>query len=292
MYKDAYVGVVIPAYNEESFIGEVIDSVPDFVDRLYVVDDCSTDDTWEEIKARAAEQAVVPEGSGGVELTDGGHSVSPFPESEPEFDRTVVPVSHSVNRGRGGAVKTGYQLALVEGIDIVAVMDGDGQMDPDILNRMLDPIVDGEADYTKGNRLVGPDHWEEMSNWRLFGNFVLTALTKVASGYYRVRDPQNGYTAVSVEVLEDIELGDVYEDYGFLNDMLVRLGAHNKRVVDVTMEAIYDDEESGIQYHSFIPTLSLLLLRMFLWRLWVRYGLGSVQSGAQSTPDRILSGHD
>jgi len=292
VYKNATVGVVVPAHNEESFIGKVVDSVPEFVDRLYVVDDCSTDDTWTEIKAHATGQAMVSTGGEEMSLTDGGVSVSPFPDSDSEFDRMVVPVSHSINRGRGGAVKTGYHLALVEDVDIVAVMDGDGQMDPDNLHRMLDPILEGEADYTKGNRLVGPDHWEEMSNWRLFGNFILTALTRIASGYYRMRDPQNGFTAVSVKVLDDIALEDVYEDYGFLNDMLVRLGAYRKQVVDVPMEANYNDEESGIRYYSFIPALSLLLLRMFLWRLWVSYGFGSTKSNSQSNSDRFIYSQD
>jgi len=241
MYENTLVGVVVPAYNEESFIGEVIESVPEFVDRLYVIDDASTDDTWQVIQTYA-------------EATQ---------ESE-----VVRESAHSQNRGRGGAVKTGYQLALVEDIDVVTVMDGDGQMDGEILDRMIDPVVNGTADYAKGNRLISADHWAEMSNWRLLGNGILTALTKVASGYYGMRDPQNGYTAVSVGTLEDISISELYEGYGFLNDMLVRLGRHNKRVVDVPMRAIYNDAESGIQYRSFVPHLSWLLFTMYLWRLW------------------------
>lgn len=271
MYEQTLVGVVVPAYNEEDFIGAVIDSVPEFVDRLYVVDDASTDGTWTEIKAHAEaarETEVVAETGSQLGRTDGGFSVSAFPEREPQFDETIIPVQHAQNRGRGGAVKTGYQLALTEDIDVVAVMDGDGQMDGEILDRMIDPIVNGEADYAKGNRLVSPDHWEEMSNWRLFGNTILTVLTKMASGYYGMRDPQNGYTAVSVDALQDISVGELYEDYGFLNDMLVRLGRHQKRVVDVPMRAIYNDAESGIQYRSFVPYLSWLLLTMYCWRLW------------------------
>lgn len=271
MYEQTLVGVVVPAYNEEDFIGAVIDSVPEFVDRLYVVDDASTDGTWAEIKAHAeaAKQTeVVTETGSQLSRTDGGFSVSTFPEEEPQFDEAIVPVQHAQNRGRGGAVKTGYQLALTEDIDVIAVMDGDGQMDGEILDRMIDPIVNGEADYAKGNRLVSPDHWEEMSNWRLFGNTILTVLTKMASGYYGMRDPQNGYTAVSVDALQDISVGELYEDYGFLNDMLVRLGRHRKRVVDVPMQAIYNDAESGIQYRSFVPYLSWLLLTMYCWRLW------------------------
>lgn len=281
MYEETLVGVVVPAYNEADFIGKVIDSVPEFVDRLYVVDDASTDDTWAEIKAHAEAEAaakaeaeaevetnVLPEAGPGTGRTDGGFTVSAFPDDQPEFDETIVPVQHAENRGRGGAVKTGYQMAMAEDIDVVAVMDGDGQMDGDILDRMIDPVVNGEADYAKGNRLVSPDHWEEMSNWRLFGNAVLTVLTKISSGYYGMRDPQNGYTAVSVDALRDISVGQLYEGYGFLNDMLVRLSRHQKRIVDVPMKAIYNDAESGIQYRSFVPYLSWLLLTMYCWRVW------------------------
>lgn len=276
MYEQTLVGVVIPAYNEEDFIGAVIDSVPEFVDRLYVVDDASTDETWREIithtggedTAAAMGTAVIAETESETGIADGGVTFATVPEDDPQFGSTIVPVQHTENRGRGGAVKTGYQLALDEDMDVVAVMDGDGQMDGEMLDRLIDPIVNDEADYTKGNRLSGRDHWEEMSNWRLFGNVVLTVLTVIASGYYGMRDPQNGYTAVSVETLRDISVGQLYEGYGFLNDMLVRLSRHRKRVVDVPMRAIYNDEESGIQYRSFVPYLSWLLLTMYCWRLW------------------------
>jgi len=111
-----------------------------------------------------------------------------------------------------------------------------------------------------------------MSNWRLFGNALLSALTAVASGYWDIRDPQNGYTVIATNALGDLAIEELYEDFGFLNDVLIRLGARGKDVVDVPMRAVYADEESGIEYTSFVPQLSALLLRMFLWRLWVMYG--------------------
>jgi len=315
MYENTTVGVVVPAHNEAAHIGEVIESIPSFVDRCYVVDDCSTDGTWAEIIAQVEPNVPRPvvTADGGVDrdLPDGpvsegatpaadagevgiarsstgegsgvGLSASPGPDGE--YEDTVVPVRHRVNRGRGGAVKTGYHLALVEGMDVVAVMDGDGQMDPDVLDRIIDPVVAGDADYAKGNRLVDADHWAAMSRWRLFGNAVLTLLTKVASGYWRMRDPQNGYTAVSAETLADVGVDHLYEDYGFLNDVLVRLRAHGKRVVDVPMTAVYEDEESGIQYRSFVPKLSALLLWGFLWRLWATYGLGDLDTDSVRAAD-------
>lgn len=273
MYKGSTVGVVIPAYNEEGFIGEVIDSLPEFVDQAFVIDDCSTDNTWAEIKeyvdaevqqagvtADSTEQAVIADGAGAT-----------ISESQSFLDRRIVPVRHQTNGGRGAAVQTGYELALMSDMDVVAVLDGDGQMDPDILDTILDPVVDGDTDYAKGNRLISRRHCVQMSNWRLFGNVVLTVLTKIASGHWNMRDPQNGYTAISTTALEQLSLNDLFDDYGFLNDILIHLDAHGMTIQDVPMEALYGDESSGIRYGSFIPQLSMLLLSGFLWRLQRKY---------------------
>jgi glycosyltransferase involved in cell wall biosynthesis len=284
-YDETAIGVVIPAFNEAEFIGDVIDSIPEFVDRVYVVDDCSTDGTWETIQNHAAQTnaPVISEEADELYYTDGGKRVPVDHNTTLNSETRTVPVRHSVNRGRGGAVKTGYQLALLEDMDVVAVMDGDGQMDPSILDRIIDPVINGQADYSKGNRLDNRTHRKQMSNWRLFGNIVLSLLTKVASGYWKMWDPQNGYTAVSAEVLSEISIDRLYDDYGFLNDLLIRLGAHGKRVADVPMKAIYDAEESGIKYQSFVVNLSALLVQMFLWRLWVSYGNGTLQSNTVQT---------
>ncbi|MGQ4556080.1 glycosyltransferase [Halobellus sp. GM3] len=324
MYKDNVVGVVIPAYNEAGFVGEVIETLPPFVDRAYVIDDCSTDSTWAEIKSAAARvnaererdsrEATPPRrhtahrGDGGVVSTDGRAERDGVPEAAgvahapsrsdgahnhaTVFDERIRPIRHEENRGVGGAIKTGYQRALADEIDIVAVMGGDGQMRPEELHRYLDPIVAGEVDYAKGNRLLNREHRREMSSWRLFGNWVLTFLTKVASGYWRTMDPQNGYTAISREALESIEVDRMYEDYGYCNDLLVRLNVAEQRVGDVPQRANYGDEESSIRYRSYIPRVSQMLLRDFLWRLRAKYlvrrfhplallyGLGGVASAA------------
>ncbi|MDS0222837.1 glycosyltransferase family 2 protein [Haloarcula sp. S1AR25-5A] len=273
MYKSSTVGVVIPAYNEEGFIGDVIDSLPEFVDQVFVIDDCSTDNTWAEIKEYV--DAEAQQASGTVAATDqmmiadgAGETV---PKSQRFLDRRIVPVRHQTNGGRGAAVQTGYELALMSDMDVVAVLDGDGQMDPGILERILDPVVDGNADYAKGNRLISRSHCRQMSNWRLFGNLLLTMLTKIASGHWNMRDPQNGYTAISTTALEQLSLNDLFDDYGFLNDLLIHLDAHGMTIQDVPMEALYGDESSGIRYGSFIPQLSMLLLTGFLWRLQRKY---------------------
>jgi len=276
VYKSSTIGVVIPAYNEEGFIGDVIDSVPEFVDQVFVIDDCSTDNTWTEIKeyvdAESQQASGIGDSTDQMVIADGaGATVS---ESQTFLDRRIVPVRHQTNGGRGAAVQTGYELALMSDMDAVAVLDGDGQMDPDILDKILDPVVSGDADYAKGNRLISRSHCAQMSNWRLFGNVLLTMLTKIASGHWNMRDPQNGYTAISAAALEELSLNDLFDDYGFLNDILIHLDAHGMIVKDVPMEALYGDESSGIRYGSFIPQLSLLLLSGFFWRLQRKY-LGS-----------------
>jgi len=262
MYKGKTIGVVVPAYNEGELVGDVIRTLPEFVDRAFVVDDCSTDGTWHEIReaARDANGRVDSPAQEKVHA-DGGQPVGGH----------VVPIRHEENRGVGGAIKTGYRRARDEGIDVTAVVNGDGQMDPEILDRIVDPVVEGEADYAKGNRLSRSEHREQMSAWRLFGNTVLTFLTKVVSGYWRMSDPQNGYTAISSRALTAIDLDDLHDDYGFCNDLLVALNVHGMRVTDVEMAAKYGEEESHIRYRRFVPRLSRLLARRALWRFKVKY---------------------
>ncbi|RQG96175.1 glycosyltransferase [Natrarchaeobius oligotrophus] len=270
MYREHTIGVVVPAYNEEGFVGDVIETMPEYVDRVYVIDDCSTDGTWDEIQrvaARVNEDATtvhydedsVPTAEGATVVTDGG------------FDRRVVPIQHETNRGVGGAIKTGYQRALSDEIDVTAVMGGDGQMDPGILHTFLDPIVEDRADYAKGNRLLYREYRSGMSKWRFFGNSILTFLTKISSGYWKTMDPQNGYTAISRYALENVGISGMYEYYGYCNDLLVKLNAKGMRVADVAMPAVYGDEESSIEYSTYIRRVSWMLLRNFLWRLKVKY---------------------
>lgn len=254
MYKEQTIAAVIPAYNEEPFIGDVIETVPSFIDRVYVIDDGSTDGTWEEIQrhARRVNETAAIEADGGV--TD-----EPSP---------VVPIQHTENRGVGGAIKTGYRRALADEMDVTLVISGDGQTPPDVLKRILDPVADGRADYAKGNRLLDR---EGMPRVRQFGNGILSLLTKIASGYWGVMDPQNGSTAISRETLEQLDLDALYDDYGFTNDLLVRLNVQDARVADVSRRAVYADETSHIDVKRFATTVSALLLRDFLWRLREKY---------------------
>ena len=292
MYRSDLVAVVVPAYNEGAHVREVIETLPSVVDRAYVVDDASTDDTWAEIRTAmrstpAGRTFDAPDdamrdpgddgpGDGGV--TDGGGAhltCRSLPEELPvrvppaDAGPAIVAVRHDENRGRGAAVKTGYRLAMDDDMDVVAVMDGDGQMDPRNLERVVHPVATGQADYAKGNRLDGPEYWRGMSGWRLFGNALLTGLTCVSTGYWGLRDPQNGYTAIARSTLEDLPLEDLYDGYGFLNDVLGELSIAGARVTDVSLPAVYGDEESGITYSQFVPAVSTLLLVNFLRRLYV-----------------------
>ncbi|MFP8957125.1 glycosyltransferase family 2 protein [Natrialbaceae archaeon A-CW3] len=314
MYRDHTVGVVVPAYNEEGLVGQVIETMPEFVDRVYVVDDRSTDGTWAEIKRYSDSLPERARADGGATDTqdasnaltsdpvaDGGSTATVPPETEEMSDGTgqatletppqrteathsgdvhdhdrddgtiVIPIRHASNRGVGGAIKTGYEHAHADGMDVTAVMAGDAQMDPDQLDRLLDPVVEGRAAYAKGNRLAGRDDHASMSRWRLFGNLTLTFLTKVASGYWEMMDPQNGYTAISKEALEAVDLQGLYDEYGFANDLLVELNTAGFLVADVSMPAVYGDEQSHIEYRTFVPRLSKLLFTGFLRRLGRRY---------------------
>lgn len=277
MYQNHTVGVVIPAYNEEGFIGSVITDIPDYVDRIYVIDDCSTDGTWDEITSIAQKEVnndgeyIEDQASTENEplATDGGTLANRAIIHDP-IGR-VLPIEHLSNLGAGGAIKTGYLAALQDKTDIVATIDGDGQMDLDQLPRLLDPIANGKADYAKANRLLYHEYREGMSGWRFFGNSILTFLTKIASGYWKMMDPQNGYTAISYRALDNIGIESMYEYYGYCNDLLVKLNAKGLRVADVAIPAHYGEEESSIQYTEYIRKVSLMLLRNFLWRLKVRY---------------------
>lgn len=247
MYLEQTIAVVVPAYNEQQHVANVLETIPPFVDRIYAVDDASTDDTWSVISRTAKRRNRRHEELG----------------NRPP----VVPIQHERNRGAGGAVLTGYRYALRDEMDVVAVMDGDGQMNPAHLERIVAPVAEGIVGYAKGNRLGHASDRNDMSRWRLFGNFLLTQLTRAASGYWEMSDPQNGFTAISRGSLETLPLDELYQDYGFLNHVLVELQAANVRIADVAHPAQYGAESSGIRYHRFVPGLSALLGRAMLRRV-------------------------
>ena len=236
MYRQLRVAVVVPAFNEERAVAAAIASVPEFVDRIVVVDDASTDATSTRAQGVGAGTAIV--------------------------------VRHDENRGVGAAIVTGYRAALADRCDAVAVMAGDGQMDPADLPALLDPIADGDADYVKGNRFLHPDVWTAMPPARIVGNLVLSAATRVTSGYRHVFDSQCGYTAIHARALAAIDLDGVFPRYGYPNDLLSRLHVAGMRVLDVPVRPIYGPHwKSGIHLGTALHPISWVLLRSWGLRL-------------------------
>ena len=209
------IAVVIPCFRVASHVLDVIARIPEDVFRIYAVDD------------------GCPEGSGDlIERTC--------------IDRRVRVLRHTENRGVGGALVTGYRQALDDGMDIVVKIDGDGQMDPRLLPKFVQPILDGRADYTKGNRFFSLDMVRTMPRLRLVGNAVLSFFNKATSGYWSIMDPTNGYTAISAKLLEHLPLARLEPRYFFESDMLFHLGILRAVVQDIPMHARYGDEASNL----------------------------------------------
>jgi glycosyltransferase involved in cell wall biosynthesis len=240
MLEGKRVAVVVPAHDEEQLIATTLGGIPGFVDRIIVVDDGSVDATSERVRAFG--------------------------------DTRVELVVHQRNRGVGAAIVTGYKRALDEELDIVCVMAGDNQMEPQDLEALVRPVARGEVDYAKANRLFTGQAWELIPRTRYLGNAVLSMLTKIASGYWHVADSQSGYTAIAKDTLKVLDLDRVYTGYGFPNDFLVHLNVVNARVRDFPSRPVYGvGERSGIRYHKVAPRISWLLLKGFFWRLREKY---------------------
>jgi len=242
MLNGKKIAVVIPAHNEEKLIKKVLSTIPSFVDSIIVVNDLSKDRT----------KGIV--------------------EEEKKKDKRVKLVNHEKNLGVGAAIVSGYKISLEQGDDVTAVMAGDFQMAPSELQSIVGPVVKGEADYVKGNRLFTGEAWKKIPKIRYIGNAFLSLSTKIASGYWHVADSQCGYTAISNETLNLLDLNNIYPRYGFPNDLLVKLNVVNAKVIDVPVTPIYGvGERSGIKIWRVIPLISLLLIRLFFFRIKEKY---------------------
>lgn len=242
MFEGKKIAVVVPAYNEEKQIGRVLSTMPDFIDAVVVVDDCSPDQTSEKVLEFAR--------------NDGRVHLKRLP----------------VNEGVGGAIAAGYLWARDNDYDVAVVMAGDGQMDPADLPAILMPVVRGEVDYAKANRLLYGDAYHKIPAVRYFGNSVLSLLTKIASGYWHVADSQAGYTAIGKNALHHIPWERMYKRYGQPNDLLVRLNIYNFRVRDVVIEPVYGvGEVSKMKVRKVVFSISFLLVKLFFFRLKEKY---------------------
>jgi glycosyltransferase involved in cell wall biosynthesis len=234
-----HIAVVVPAYQVARQIGRVVNSMPDYVREIIIVDDCSSDDTITEV------QRV---GSSRVRL-----------------------IRHQTNQGVGGAMLSGYAMALQLGADIVVKMDGDDQMDPHYLPSLIFPIIKGEADYTKGNRFIHTHALVQMPIARRVGNFGLTFLTKLATGYWHIFDPNNGYTAIHGKVLEIINIEKIHRRYFFETSMLAELRHTQGVVLDVSIPARYGDEVSSLSIPRVLIAFPFNLMKALLYRIGWQY---------------------
>lgn len=246
MYKGQSVALVIPAYNEERLIKPTLAEVPEAIDRIYVVDDASTDNMPCVVQACASQ------------------------------DDRIVLVRHDKNMGPGKGVITGYLRASADNYDLAVVIGGDWQMDLADLPSFLDPLINGKSDYTKGNRfMMDGNAFADMPRSRLIGNTLISLLTKVASGYFKVFDAVDGYTAITKEAIDRVNWDKAWGGYGYPMDFLVQLNIRGLRVMDVPRRAIYREGERQSQIKPVRYTLrvSPLLLRGFLRRLWQKHVL-------------------
>lgn len=212
---DQKIAVVIPCYKVRAHVLGVIEAIGPDISRIYAIDD------------------ACPENSGDLI------------EEECKDPRLTV-IRHEANQGVGGAVMTGYRAAASDGADIIVKLDGDGQMDPALLQTIARPVIEGRADYAKGNRFYSLWYVRQMPRARLWGNAGLSFLTKLSSGYWSVFDPTNGYTAIHRAAIERLEFANISKRYFFETDMLINLGNARAVVADVPMQAIYGDEVSSL----------------------------------------------
>lgn len=250
MFNSRTIAVVIPSYKVTKHILDVINTMPAYVDHIIIIDDCCPEQSGDFVRAHCN-------------------------------DPRVRILKHTVNRGVGGAVLSGYKEAMDLRADIVVKVDGDGQMRPEIMHHFIKPIAAGLCDYTKGNRFFSPSGVDSMPTVRKLGNAGLSFMTKVSSGYWHIMDPTNGYTAISTQILNQLDFGKIQNRYFFESDMLFRLGTINAVVKDIPMVAVYGDEVSNLKIgNSLVTFLKGNVIRTFkrlAYHYFIRdFNLGSL----------------
>jgi glycosyltransferase involved in cell wall biosynthesis len=292
MLNNKTIAVVIPAFNEESQIGMVIETMPDFVDRMIIVNDSSKDNTIGVAKSFLnrienhtdleikTEISFVQKGiynrADKIIWEQNQKEITNFVPSEvlnknPEKERIIL-INLLKNGGVGAAIARGYKWCKDNNIDCTAVMAGDGQMDPDELISICKPVVEEEVDYVKGNRLKHPSALQIIPKTRFLGNSILSILTKIASGYWHISDTQTGYTAISKNALNSINISKIYSSYGMPNDLLVKLNISFCTLKEVIIKPVYNvGEKSDLKVFRIILPISYLLFKSFFKRLWIKY---------------------
>ncbi|MEY4321424.1 MAG: hypothetical protein RL167_152 [Actinomycetota bacterium] len=253
----AKIAVVIPAYKVSNHILEVVAEIGKNIDLIYVVDD------------------ACPEQSGKLVSTK-------------VKDKRVRVLTHKVNQGVGGAVLTGYKAALEDGAEVIVKVDGDGQMDPALIDDLVQPILSGKADYTKGNRFDSITGLRQMPGIRIFGNGALSLMTKISTGYWNVTDPTNGFTAIHRDVLKNITFGMLSKRFFFESDLLFRLSLAKAVVWDVPMESRYGTEKSNLKISRALFEFTFKHGINFHKRLFYNYYLRDMSAASIELPVGIL----
>lgn len=251
------VAVVIPCYKVKDHILKVIDSIGDEVHKIYVVDDCCPVESGKYVTENCT-------------------------------DTRVTVLTHSVNQGVGGAVMTGYVAALEDDVSVIVKIDGDGQMDPALIVRFIAPIIEGRADYAKGNRFFDLEKINQMPKIRLFGNAVLSFMTKLSSGYWDLFDPTNGYTAIHTDVIRHLPLNKISKRYFFETDILFRLNTLRAVVVDIPMDAKYEDEVSNLKISQIMGDFLFKHTRNFFKRIFYNYYLRDMSIASLELPLGVI----
>jgi len=292
MLNDKTIACVIPAYNEEDQIGYVLNNLPDYIDKVIVVNDGSKDNTEKIVKEIIGKdkteviriekpQPIIPNHYNYADILlqeEQIQEVNYLPKfdifnEKPEEDRIIL-INLLSNSGVGSAVACGYKWGKDYNIDCIVKIDGDGQMDPAEIMSICSPIVNGEADYVKGNRLIHQTSRLVIPRVRYFGNSILSILTKIASGYWYISDTQTAFTAISLDALKSINLVKLYKKYGYPNDILVKLNIAGRSIKEVGIKPIYNvGEVSSMRILKLIPRISWLLFKSFFYRIWIKYFL-------------------
>lgn len=243
MYKKYKIAVSVPAYNEEKLIKETLETIPFYIDLIVVSDDKSKDKTADAVLRYKKK------------------------------DKRIHLIVSERNRGLGDTVIKAHTYASSKGADIVVVMAGDNQMDPDYLPMLLDTVIEEKADLAKGNRFFHHQDLKKMPVFRIIGNIFLTLLAKFCTGYWSISDPINGYTALKIEVFKKIDVSQIGSRYGFEPSLLIELALINGKVKDVFIPARYGSEKSKV--NLFIDPLRVLqvLMKGYIRRMFFKYTL-------------------